>query len=97
MGIPDKENNSPKIPRDIQLAAAEIAAIGRKYGLSSIRSTLLSGESYEQIELHWQQGRHGVEKDEARLSYHKQVTVDLDELLPEAVEHGTHSGLQSKS
>ena len=84
MGIPATDNDNRVIPRDLQRAAAEIAAVCRKYDVSSIRGEIRSGESYETMELNWQQGRHGVERPTARLTYKKSITVDIDELVPAA-------------
>ncbi len=81
MGIPEKRNNDEVIPRDIQRAAAEIAAVCRKYRLRSAEAVLRSGMSYEEMQLTWRLGRHGTEKDEARLKYTRQVTVDIDALV----------------
>lgn len=82
MGIPATDNENKVIPRDLQLAAAEIAAVCRKHGVSSIRADICSGESYEEMKLHWHQGRHGVKSPSARLTYQKSITVDIDELVP---------------
>ena len=84
MGIPARDNANKVIPMDLQLAAAEIAAVCRKHGVSSIRADIRSGESYEEMKLHWRQGRHGGESPTARLTYEKSITVDIDELVPTA-------------
>jgi hypothetical protein len=84
MGIPATDNENKVIPRDLQLAAAEIAEVCRRHGLRSAKADLRSGESYEEMQLNWTQGRHGVERDTARLTYTKSVTVDVDELVSPA-------------
>ena len=81
MGIPETRNNDDVIPRDLQLAAAEIAAVCRKFGLRSCDATLRSGVSYEDMRLTWQDARHGSDKDVARLHYSRQVMVDVDTLV----------------
>lgn len=61
------------IPKSIQEAAKEIAAICRKYELNSLSATLRpglnAGSGWHELQLTWKQGRHGIDKDEAALHY----------------------------